>query len=104
MLGIEEIVGGDAAVATRVLRGTPLQVEQLRDHFGFAGVAEAQAGDVAILLRIRPEMLEACIPMASSLGSHRIDFVQVVQHRLDGGVQAVKVQSIKAGFDSAGWK
>ena len=38
-----------------VFRGAPLQIDQLSDHFGFAGMAQPEPGGIAVLLRIFPK-------------------------------------------------
>ena len=49
-------------------------------------------------------MFETGIAVARPLGRLRIHFFQIVEHRLDRGVQAVKIEPVEAGLSGAGWK
>src|SRR5205085_12093 len=46
------------------------------------------------------EMLEARIAITGTLGSHRIDLVQIAKHCLDRCVQAVKIKTVETYFGS----
>ena len=58
--------------------GSPLQVDELIDHFRLTRVAQAEPGGVAVLLRIFPETLETGVTPASPFGALRVHFVQVI--------------------------
>lgn len=104
LFGVEEIIGCNPSVSQRVFAGTPLQIDQLGDYFGFTAVAEPQTSCIAILLRILAKVIETCVAVARALGSFRIDFVQVFQNCLDGGVQAIEVKSVEARLVGSGEK
>ena len=59
LLGEEEFVRRDAAVALRKIGGASLQFDQLRHHLVLARIGDADARRVTVRLRILAEVLEA---------------------------------------------
>ena len=98
LLGEEEFVVGDAAVAARVRNGTLLQLDQLPEHFFLAGFGEAERCSIAVRLRVLAEMIEARVAVARPPGCVRVDLVQISQHGLHRGMQAVEIEAVESGL------
>src|SRR4051812_20063378 len=85
------------AIATRQFRVLPTNFDNLLDDFVFARLLPAQHSGVSIQLRLDAEMLETGIALPCSASRRRINLIEVLQHRLDRTVHAVKVQTVESG-------
>src|SRR5882762_6972954 len=103
LLGDEESVGIQMAVAVGEVRRSLLHFYELVDHFVFATLAQAEPGGVSVSLSILTKMFKARVSIAGSLGCLRIDLVQEVEYCSSRSMQAVEVKAVKANFPAALW-
>ena len=59
-------------------------------------MSKSETGGVAVRLSILAEVLEAAVSITGTPGCLRIDFVEVLQHGLNGVIEAVQVEPIEA--------
>src|SRR5947207_11106734 len=84
------------SVAAKKIRRLTLEISQLRNDCWFARFDCADRGRVTILLRLATEMIKAGITQARPRRRVRIDFLQIIQNRIDRGVQTVKIHPVKS--------
>ncbi len=98
LLGVKELLLRDASIALRVLGGTAAQLDELADDLVFAGSVEVAGGDETIDLRVRTEMVEAGITSPGPPCRVRVDLLEILQHGLHRGMEAVEIETVEAGL------
>ena len=98
LFGGEELFDRSPPVAACIFGGTAAHVDELRDNLGFAGVAEAESGGIAVGLRVFAEVFEAGVAVAGARRSFRIHLVEIGEYRLHRSVHAVEIEAEEAGF------
>jgi hypothetical protein len=95
---VEQFVLRDQAVPPGILRGMPLQVDELLDHRTLALLARTVGGSEPVNLGVvANEMVEARVALTRPgrrLGIHPIE---VADDFVDGSVQAVQIQAVETG-------
>ena len=49
------------------------------------------------MLRIFAKVIETSVALTRPAGRGRIDLVEIIEHRFDGSMHAVEIESVKAG-------
>src|SRR6202023_3564236 len=98
LLGVKELLLRDASIALRVLGGTAAQLDELADDLVFARSVEVAGGDETIDLRVRTEMVEAGITSPGPPCRVRVDLLEILQHGLHRGMEAVEIETVEAGL------
>ncbi len=91
LLGGEEAVLGDAAVARGQLGGTLAKLDQLRHDLVLARLVRE-----GVCLRIPADLVEAGVPRPRPRRRIRIDPVEIVDDRPHRRVEAVEVEAVEA--------
>src|SRR6266511_3333435 len=86
------------SVALQIFHRLQAQSDQFLQDLLFTAGSYARRGSPAVSFRLFSKMIETTIMTTGSMRRFWIDFAQIIQHGLDRGVQAVKVQSVKAAF------
>src|SRR5207248_7563771 len=98
LLGNEKLVRIKSPVTACQFSGAAAHVYQLRDHFVLACFAHTKCGRIAVSLNVFAKLLEAAVTEARSLGSFRINLVQIVEHRARRRMETVEIHAIEAGL------
>jgi hypothetical protein len=93
---------GDVPVAGRAAGGEPPELDELFDDLLLARLDTAGVGRVRIHLRVASEMVEARVPLPSSLRRLGIDLLEVGDDRLHRGVEAVEIEAVEAHLGGSG--
>src|SRR5206468_3918155 len=83
------------AVALRVLGVLAPHLHELRHHFFLARRRDAERRRVAVRLRVLARVLEARVAIPRPPPGLGIDFVEVLDDRVDRGVEAVEVNAVE---------
>ena len=83
-------------IATSEVGSTPTHLHPLIDDLVLAALAKSKTGGISVSLCILTKILEAGITIAGAARSFGINLVQEIQDCTNGGMQAVKVQSVEA--------
>src|SRR5437588_6766749 len=94
----EELIGRQPTIALRIFHRTALQFQQLFYHGIFTGLSCSEPRGVSVSLGVFSKMFEAGITVAGASTCFWIDFCKIAEHGLNGGIQAVQVESIETGF------
>src|SRR5437763_13361348 len=84
------------SVAAKKIRRLTLEISQLRNDCWLARFDCADGGRVTVLLRLATEMIKTGITQARPRRRVRIDLFQIIQNRIDRGVQTVKIHPVKS--------
>src|SRR3989442_6941 len=80
------------------LGGAALQLDELGDDLVLARLGAAERGRAAVGLAVLAELLEAAVARPGAAGGLGIDLVEVGDHRVDRGVEAVEVEAVEASL------
>ena len=94
----KEFVGGNFPVATEKFRRLISQLNQLLHHFVFTRFDRTHCCGVAVFLRIAAQMIEARITATRAFRRVRIHFLEVIENRVDRGMQAIQIHAEKSGW------
>ena len=74
-----------------------MELEQLLDDAAPAGLADPEADGSPVLLALAAEVLEARVALSGPGRGRRIDLLEVGDHLLDRGVEAVEIEAVEPG-------
>ena len=96
LLRLEEFLGGDEPILARVFRGAAPELDELRHDLVLAALVHVERSDISVRLRVLAEMVEAAVAEARALRRRRIDPLEVLEHLLDRGEEAVEIEPVEA--------
>jgi hypothetical protein len=79
-----------------------LHLDELRHHFVLARARQVEARGVGVAVRVVAELFEAGVAIARDGCGGGIDPIEMLEHRLYRGVQAVEVEPVEANRRRAG--
>ena len=96
LLGEEELVLGDPAVAAQVCVRPAAQLDELGDDLVLARDRARVRERVAVRLPSRTDVVEAAVSLAGPACLFGVDAIEVRDDRLHRGAQAVEVEAVEA--------
>src|SRR5439155_509273 len=91
-------VGCNLAVPLQVLHRFPPQLDEVFYNGILAGRRHSKTSSVSVSGDVLSEMFETTVIMSRAFCRFGIKFVQVSEHRFDGSMQTVKIESIESAF------
>jgi len=95
LLGEEILVLGRHAVAREILAGATAQLHELLDHVPAARLVHAEQHRLAVPRGIAGVRLQALVPRTCAPGRLRILRVEVADHGLHRGAEAVEIEAVE---------